>query len=253
MAKPKSSGQKARPRGIVLLPNLFTISALFAGFFAVVAAMKGHFTSAAIAIFVGMLMDALDGRVARLTHTQTAFGAELDSLSDMVSFGIAPALVVYSWALYHLGKIGWLLAFFYAMATALRLARFNTQIERVNRRYFQGVPSPAAAGAVAGMVWVCAKFSWNSWPVWIIAALATTALAALMVSKIRYHSFKEISLKGNVPFLVILFIVLILMLIATEPAIVLTLIFGGYAVSGVIVTFWQLRRRRKAKRVMHNG
>ena len=145
--------KQLRHRGIYLLPNMFTTAALFAGFYAIVAGMKGFFDNAAMAIYIAMILDALDGRVARLTNTQTDFGAQLDSLSDMVSFGVAPALVIYSWALGHLGKLGWLAAFVYAVAGALRLARFNVQAGNADKRYFQGLPIPAAAGVIAGMVW----------------------------------------------------------------------------------------------------
>jgi CDP-diacylglycerol--serine O-phosphatidyltransferase len=152
MSVEQEQPEKTPQRGIYLLPNLLTTAALFAGFYSIVAAMKGHFESAAIAIFVAMIADGLDGRVARLTHTQSEFGAEYDSLSDMAAFGIAPALVVYSWSLSSLGKLGWLAAFLYAAATALRLARFNTQVS--DKEYFQGLPSPSAAGAIASIIWL---------------------------------------------------------------------------------------------------
>src|SRR5580698_8220938 len=154
MTKDNNLLGKTQSRGIYLLPNLFTTAALFAGFYAVMAAMKGYFDSAAIAIFVAMILDSLDGRVARMTNTQTAFGAQYDSLSDMVAFGVAPALIVYSWSLFSLGKLGWLIAFLYTAGTALRLARFNTQSHDTDKRYFQGLPSPAAAGVIAGLVWL---------------------------------------------------------------------------------------------------
>lgn len=229
-----------RSKGIYLLPNLFTTSALFAGFYAIVAAMKGHFDSAAIAIFVAMIMDGLDGRVARMTNTQSAFGAEYDSLSDVVSFGIAPSLVVYSWGLSSLGKFGWLVAFFYAAATALRLARFNSRISLEDKRYFQGLPSPAAAGLVAGMVWVADDFGLPGHKIWMIAAIATLCIGALMVSNIRFYSFKDIDLKGHVPFIAVLGVLFIFVLVSLDPPLVLLLVFVLYVLSGPL---FALKRR----------
>ena len=194
-----------RRRGIYLLPNLFTIAGLFAGFYAIVTAMEGYFNYAAIAIFVAMIMDFFDGRVARLTNTQSAFGAELDSLSDMVSFGVAPALVIYSWSLEGLGKLGWLAAFIFTAAGALRLARFNTQVSIADKRYFQGLPIPAAAGVLASMVWLCVDSEILGDGVSMITAVLAILIAILMVSNVRYYSFKEIDLKGRVPFSVMPF------------------------------------------------
>ncbi len=198
-----------RRRGIYLLPNLFTIAGLFAGFYAIVTAMEGYFNYAAIAIFVAMIMDFFDGRVARLTNTQSAFGAELDSLSDMVSFGVAPALVIYSWSLEGLGKLGWLAAFIFAAAGALRLARFNTQVLVADKRYFQGLPIPAAAGVLASMVWLCVDSEILGDIVSMMTAILAIIIAILMVSNVRYYSFKEIDLKGRVPFVAILLVVLV--------------------------------------------
>lgn len=245
-----SENQKAdrKKLGIYILPNLFTVSALFAGFYAVVAGMKGLYDNAAIAIFVAMLMDTLDGRVARLTSTQTDFGAYLDSLSDMVSFGVAPAFVVYSWALFNLGKLGWLSAFVYAVAVALRLARFNVQIHKIDRRYFQGLPCPPAAGVIAGMMWTCSEFGLSGWSINIGAAVLTVVLGILMVSNTRYRSFKDLDLRHNVRFLTILIIVLVLILIAIDPPRVLFAIFFLYAISGPIITVWQLRKKRRQRR-----
>jgi len=237
-----------RSRGIYLLPNLFTVSALFSGFYAIIAGMQGHFSNAAIAIFVAMLLDGLDGRVARLTQTQTAFGAELDSLSDMVSFGVAPALVAYSWALFGLGKLGWLAAFVYAVATALRLARFNTQIGSADKRYFQGLPSPAAAGVIAGLVWLGTVFSARSAVIDIMTAVIVLGVGLLMVSRVRYRSFKDINLKNHVPFFGILFVVLLIVLVAIEPPEILFIVFFGYAVSGPLATFWGRRKKLQLKR-----
>ena len=181
-------------KGIYILPNLFTTAALFAGFYAIVQAMKGEFWHAAVAVFIAMVMDGLDGRVARWTHTESDFGAQYDSLSDMVSFGLAPALVVYEWGLSGLGKLGWLAAFIYSAAAALRLARFNIQTSTDRRLSFHGLPSPAAAAVVTGLVWVLQGY--GSPPLWLrITALAVTVLiGAAMVSNIRYHSFKHIDL-----------------------------------------------------------
>ena len=214
-----------RRRGIYLLPNLFTTSALFAGFYAIAAAMNGRFESAAIAIFIAMILDGMDGRIARLTKTETDFGVQYDSLSDMVSFGLAPALVIYQWSLHDLGKLGWLAAFIYAAAAALRLARFNTQAGSADKRYFQGLPCPAAAAVIAGLVW----FGSVGQPVdsntlVVFAFSLTICVGLLMVSNIRYYSFKQFDLHGKVPFFNILFIVLIIALIAVRPSLVLFLL-----------------------------
>ena len=238
-------------RGIYLLPNLFTTSALFAGFYAIVAAMNGRFEAAAIAIFFAMIMDGLDGRIARLTNTQTDFGVQYDSLSDMVSFGLAPALVIYQWSLVSLGKVGWLCAFLYAAATALRLARFNTQATSQDKRFFQGLPSPAAAALLAGLIWVSVEFEVSQTIQPEIFALPITVVAALlMVSNVRFHSFKEFDLKGKVPFLTVLIILLIFILIAAKPPLVLFLIIFCYALSGPILTLFYLRKMRAER---HRG
>ena len=237
-----------RRRGIYLLPNLFTTAALFAGFYAIVQAMNGHFEHSAIAIFIAMVMDGLDGRVARMTRTQSAFGAEYDSLSDMVSFGVAPALVIYVWALKGMGKLGWIAAFIYCVGAALRLARFNTQLEVADKRYFQGLPSPAAAALLAGLVWVfhsvyqidASVVPWVAW-----TALATTIFAGLtMVSNIKYYSGKNINLRKSVPFVVVLLIVLAFILISSDPPRVLFAIFVGYALSGYVRWLARLGKRQ---------
>ncbi len=248
--------QSMRRRGVYLLPNLFTTAALFAGFYAVVASMHHAFDSAAIAIFVAMVLDGLDGRVARMTNTQSEFGAEYDSMSDMVSFGIAPALVSYNWALEGLGKIGWLAAFIYTAGAALRLARFNTQIGIADKRFFQGLASPAAAAIVAGMVWLGNDLGINpslpdfeqSYSPWvpIFAAVLTVAAGLLMVSNFKYHSFKQFDWRGRVPFVVILVVVLAFVIIATNPALVLFLGFLVYAASGPIVTIRSVKELKMA-------
>lgn len=247
MSKEKDISEKIhnRVRGIYLLPNLFTTAALFAGFYSIVAAMKGYFDLAAIWVFVAMVLDTLDGRVARMTNTQTAFGAQYDSLSDMVAFGIAPALLVYSWALFTLGKLGWLAAFLYAAGTALRLARFNTQPLDYDKRYFQGLPSPAGAGVIAGVVWLGNTYELEGILIAIPVALLTVVIAGLMVSTIRYYSFKQIDLKGRVPFVVLLIPVLIIAGIAIDPPQVLFAIFFVYAFSGPLITLWQIRQIRR--------
>lgn len=246
------SAQEKRPhRGIYLLPNLFTTGCLFAGFYAIVAAMGGRFESAAVAIFIAMVLDGLDGRVARMTNTQSAFGAEYDSLADMVSFGLAPALVVYVWALSDLGKLGWLAAFVYTAGTALRLARFNTQVGSSDKRYFQGLASPASAAVVAGMVWVGHDYQAEGLSVSIFAAALTVCMGLLMVSNIRYRSFKDMDLKGKVPFVAILAVVLVFVLISLDPPQVLFAGFAVYAISGPVGTLMSLRRRRAERRAQN--
>jgi CDP-diacylglycerol--serine O-phosphatidyltransferase len=235
-----------RKRGFYILPNLFTTAALFAGFYAIVQAMNQHFEQAAVAIFIAMVLDSLDGRVARLTHTQSAFGAEYDSLSDMVSFGAAPALVIYEWSLKGLGKLGWVAAFLYCAAAALRLARFNTNIDVVDKRYFQGLPSPSAAALVAGLVWVMqdqvdgSKVQWLAWVVTMIAGLT-------MVSNIRYYSFKDINLRRSVPFTVMFLVALTIALISYQPHIVLFSLFAGYTLSGYAMWAYQFVEKRNEK------
>jgi CDP-diacylglycerol--serine O-phosphatidyltransferase len=223
---------KPRRRGIFLLPNLFTTGALFAGFFAIVQAMNGHYEPAAVAIFVAMVLDGLDGRVARLTNTQSAFGAEYDSLSDMVSFGVAPALVMYSFALQAMGKLGWIAAFVYCAGAALRLARFNTMMAVQDKRWFIGLPSPAAAALVASVVWVMVdnhvtgqEIRWLAWGITLFAGLS-------MISNFRFYSGKDINLKRSVPFIVIVLVALSFSLVSIDPPIVLFLLFLLYGLSG---------------------
>ena len=237
------SNSKEKFKGIYILPNLFTISALFAGFYAIVAATKGAFEIAAIALFVAMLLDNLDGRVARLTNTQSAFGAELDSMSDMVAFGLAPALILYHWSLMGLGKVGWLISFFYTATAALRLARFNSQINVVDKSYFKGLPAPVAAAVVSGFVWNCVDFevSGNTPVVAITCAFATIFVALLMISNIRYYSFKTIDFKGRVHYLWALLVILLLIIIVLEPAKFLFLGCLLYTLSGLLSTFTKKR------------
>ena len=234
-----------RNRGIYLLPNLFTTGALFGGFYAVIAAMNGHFEAASIAIFIAMILDGLDGRVARMTHTSSDFGAEYDSLSDMVSFGAAPALVMYTWSLSSLGKIGWLAAFIYVVSAALRLARFNTQIGHADKRYFQGLASPVAAGFVVGFVWLCTDNNIAGPGMKYIALIITVGAGLLMVSNVKYRSFKDLDLKNKVPFVAILVMVLIFISIIYHPPFILFSMFALYTLSGLFGYIY--RKIRKIK------
>jgi CDP-diacylglycerol--serine O-phosphatidyltransferase len=243
--------REKRPRGIYLLPNLFTTASLFAGFYAIIAAMQGSFDVATFAIFVAMLMDSLDGRVARLTNTQTEFGVQYDSLADMVSFGIAPAVLVYSWSLFSIGKLGWLAAFLFAATTALRLARFNTQVEHADKRYFQGMPSPAGAGVLTSVVLFGHHFHLPAVPINFLMAIITVGTGLLMVSNIRFYSFKEIDFKGRVPFVAIFFVLSAFIAIALNPPMILFLGFFGYALSGIVLTLWGLHQRRKERKNSH--
>lgn len=235
--------------GIYLLPNLFTTAGLFAGFYAIVAAMRGDFEPACIAIFIAMITDTLDGRVARLTGTESAFGAEYDSLTDMVAFGVAPALVIYTWGLSDLGKFGWLLAFMYAAGMALRLARFNTQIGTSDKRFFVGLPAPAAAAVLMGYVWLQTDFDMPRTASYVGAAL-TLMVTLCMVSTLRYYSFKDIDLKGKVPFLAILAVVMIFVGISVHPPTVLFVAFLIYALSGPVWTLSRLRGLRGIRRLL---
>ncbi|MFA6313726.1 MAG: CDP-diacylglycerol--serine O-phosphatidyltransferase [Sterolibacterium sp.] len=234
-----------RRRGIYILPNLFTTAALFAGFYAIVQAMNGRFEYSAVAIFIAMVFDGLDGRVARLTHTQSAFGAEYDSLSDMVSFGAAPSLVVYEWALKGMGKLGWIAAFIYCACAALRLARFNTNIDIVDKRYFQGLPSPAAAALVAGLVWVMLDLGYTGQEARWYACILTIFAGVTMVSNVKYWSGKDINLRRSVPFIVVPAIGLGYILLGSYPPGVLFALFLGYALSGYVTWAWQRLRHRK--------
>jgi CDP-diacylglycerol---serine O-phosphatidyltransferase len=236
--EPGDTPEPPRPRGkgIYILPNAVTLAALFAGFYAIVSAMNGRFEAAAIGIFCAAVLDSLDGRVARMTNTQSAFGEQMDSLCDMVSFGLAPALIVYEWSLKGLGKVGWLAAFVYCAAAALRLARFNTNIGIVDKRFFQGMPSPAAAALVIGFIYVmddagftnASKIPWLAW-----TAFGVTLFAGLtMVTNVPFYSFKVVGLKHTVPFVVIVAIALAIAVINIHPPIVLFALFGVYGLSG---------------------
>ena len=239
---------RPRRKGIYVLPNLFTLAALFGGFYAIVMAMNGHFERAALGVFAAMVLDSLDGRVARMTHTQSTFGEQMDSLSDMVSFGAAPALVVYEWALKGMGKLGWVAAFVYCASAALRLARFNTNLGVVDKRYFQGLPSPAAAAIVMGFVWLMhdAGFSVansGEWLAW--TAFAFTLYAGLtMVTNVPFYSFKDVSLKRSVPFIVIVAIAIGIAVINIHPPLVLFSLFVLYGLSGYGVYLWRRSKGR---------
>jgi CDP-diacylglycerol--serine O-phosphatidyltransferase len=226
-----------KPRGIYLLPNLLTTAGLFSGFYAVVMSMNGQFENAAIAIFVAMIFDGLYGRVARMTNTQSAFGAEYDSMADMVSFGVAPALIAYNFGLSELGKFGWLAAFIYVACAALRLARFNTQIGMSDNRYFQGLASPAAAALISGMVWVSMEYDIGGNDYGVIVAIITGITGLLMVSNFKYNSFKEVDWSGKVPFVALLLIMMVFIIVATAPSLVLFIVFILYAIAGPVNTF----------------
>jgi CDP-diacylglycerol--serine O-phosphatidyltransferase len=238
-----------RRRGIYLLPNLFTTGALFAGFYAITSAMGGRFETAAMAIFIAMILDGLDGRVARLTNTQSDFGAQYDSLSDMVSFGAAPALVMYLWAFSSLGKLGLFAAFVHMAGGALRLARFNTQLTSADKRYFQGLPSPAAAAILAGFVLICLEYGYSIEIIKYPAVILTMSTGLLMVSNFRYSSFKDIDLKGKVPFFVAIAVMLAIAFVMAQPQTMLFLLFLIYAISGPVVTLVARKRRARSKLV----
>ncbi|MEY3016622.1 CDP-diacylglycerol--serine O-phosphatidyltransferase [Betaproteobacteria bacterium LSUCC0115] len=234
-----------RRQSIYLLPNLFTTACLFSGFYAIVMAMNNQFAQASVAIFVAMVLDSLDGRVARLTNTTSDFGANYDSLADMVSFGVAPALIAYEWALQGMGKLGWLAAFIYVAGAALRLARFNTNAAVIDKRFFQGLPSPAAAALVAGLIWLVTdlretRFITHAvtdlrWLVWGLTVYA----GVTMVSSVPFYSFKDINLRKSVPFIFIALGALVLVLISQDPPSMLFLLVSAYGLSGYAVFLWQ--------------
>jgi|LakMenEpi03Aug12_release.lakeMendotaPanAssembly.Ray.scaffolds.fasta_scaffold232204_2 CDP-diacylglycerol--serine O-phosphatidyltransferase len=243
-----------RRKGIYILPNLFTLGSLFAGFYGIVAAIHGEFIIAAVSIFIAMIFDSLDGRVARLINAQSAFGAEFDSLTDMVCFGVGTGLIVYHWTLVDLkligfGKIGWLCAFLYVACVALRLARFNTTAS--DKRYFQGLPCPSAAGLLMAWVWFAMDYQWGGIAISIVTALLCVGLAFLMVSSVPYRSFKDLKLNGRVKFAMLSFFVLVLMLLTIWPAEVLLLTFGAYALSGVYVAMVRLLLKASRKLKMN--
>ena len=244
--------ERPRSRAIYLLPNLFTTGCLFSGFYAIVAAIDGNYERAGFAVFAAMLFDTLDGRVARLTRTESAFGKEYDSLADMVSFGVAPAIVAYQWGVVRLyeygqvwGRVGWLAAFFYAACAALRLARFNTR-SSADKRFFEGLPSPSAAAIVSAFIWSSSEWRGPGLPGLIVAALVTASAGFLMVSSFGYNSFKQLNAEGPVRFATMLLVLLGFVLIALYPPTALLAIFGTYALSGPL--FWLLKRLRRGQR-----
>lgn len=241
-------GKKVRRKGIYLLPNLFTSAALFAGFFAIIAAINGDFAAAGLAIFFGQLLDGLDGRVARMTNTQSRFGQEFDSLSDMVTFGLAPAIIVFMWCLSDLGKLGWAVAFLYVASAAIRLARFNAAVDTADSRYFSGLASPPAATLVASAVWLGYDLGYiaSSLPFALVITMAilTAVVGFLMIANVRYHSFKGINFSRRVSVAALLLFILLIGLIATDPPKVLFLLACSYAFSGPVATLWQRLRKK---------
>lgn len=238
---------RLRSKGIYLLPNAFTTAALFSGFFAIVNAMNGQFQVAAIAIFASLVLDGMDGRVARMTNTQSAFGEQYDSLADMVSFGVAPALVAYEWALKDLGKWGWLAAFTYCAGAALRLARFNVNTGIVDKKFFQGLPSPAAGSLVAGFIWLADD---NQIPVrdtaipWVMFLIAVYA-GLTMVSNTRFYSGKALDVRYRVPFGVMVLLILTFVLISSNPPLTLFGLFVVYSISGYVIWVWERLNRKR--------
>ena len=238
---------RKRRKGIYILPNLFTLAALFGGFYSIVMAMNGRFDQAAVGVFCAMVLDSLDGRVARMTNTQSAFGEQMDSLSDMVSFGAAPALIAYEWALRGLGRWGWIAAFVYCACAALRLARFNVNTGVVDKRFFQGLPSPAAAALVAGFIWLMTEIGvrgedleWLSWKQITWTMFVVTLYSGLtMVTNVPFYSFKDVQMKKSVPFVVIVLIALVIAIINIHPPIVLFSVFVIYGLSGYAVYGWR--------------
>lgn len=248
-----TADERKRRRGIYLLPSLFTTGALFAGFFAIVAALQGNFAPAAIAILIAMVLDGLDGRVARMTDTQSDFGAEYDSLSDMVSFGVAPALIVYEWSLKNVGDVvagwshlGWLVAFIYTACCALRLARFNTQVGKADKRFFQGLASPSAAAVMVGMVWVSRSFGISGHELMTLAFVVTLVTGLLMVTSLPYYSFKDLGGHRRVPFITMLAVVMLFVFATIDPPVVIFAGFALYALSGP--AWWAFRRLRRRGR-----
>ena len=241
-AEPETAMVRKRRKGIYILPNLVTLAALFGGFYSIVMAMNGRFDMAAIGVFCAMVLDSLDGRVARMTNTQSAFGEQMDSLSDMVSFGAAPALISYEWALRGLGRWGWIAAFVYCACAALRLARFNVNTGVVDKRYFQGLPSPAAAAILAGFILLMNEIGFKgpevAWPMFALALYA----GLTMVTNLPFYSFKDIGVKKSVPFVVIVLVALAIAAVSVDPAWVLFSVFVAYGISGYVIYLW-----RKAK------
>lgn len=241
-------GRKVRRRGIYLLPNMMTLGALFSGFYAIIAGMSGDFNEAGWAILIAGILDGLDGRIARLTNTQSAFGAQFDSLSDMVSFGVAPALIMFSWAFAPLGRLGWAASFIYMSCAALRLARFNVQLGTVDKRFFVGLQSPLAAGVVTFLPWVGYKYGLEVTPmVAYLCAILTVFIGFLMISNYKYSSFKELQFKGTVPYMVFVLVVIMLVVVAQNPHEVLLSMAVAYALSGPIMWVYKKQPAKAAQ------
>jgi CDP-diacylglycerol--serine O-phosphatidyltransferase len=250
MKEPVSDIQSSRRKGIYLFPNLVTTGVLFAGFYGIVAAIDGNYPRSALALFIAMVLDGLDGRLARLTGTESDFGKEYDSLADLVAFGVAPAIIVYQWGLVRLveygwiwGKLGWLAAFLYAVSAALRLARFNVMPASVDRRFFEGLPSPSAAALVTFMVWLATDLDWSGGVILAVACVITPIAGVLMVSHLSFYSFKEIEPGSRISYTFSLAIPLTLVLIFLDPPKVLFMMAAGYAISGPLVSLWLYRRK----------
>ena len=242
-----ASADTVHRRGIYLIPNLLTTSALFAGFYSLIASMEGDFQKACVAIFVAQLLDGADGRVARMTHTQSEFGAQYDSMSDIIAFGLAPAILAFQWSLSGLHKVGWIAAFIFVAGAALRLARFNVQIGKVDKKYFVGLASPAGAAVIWASIWSMLEFGISGEQVPYLMALLVPLVGILMVSPIRYFSFKDISAQRRIPFFALLAIVLGLSLVALDPARVLFCMAFTYAISGPVTELVQRVRQRKKR------
>lgn len=237
--------KKKNPSGVYLLPNLFTTASLFAAFYSMVATLQGKYDLAIIAILIGTIADGLDGRIARLTNTQSAFGAQYDSLSDMATFGVAPALLLYGWIFSGLGKFGWLASFIYTATVALRLARFNIKSEQIDTRFFQGLPCPPAAAFLSTLAWFCIEYEIpHTTSLKLAIAITTIVVAVLMVSNIAYYSFKELDLKGKVPFIYLLIMLILFVMIAANPCVVLLVGFMIFTISGPLR--WIIIRRRNS-------
>jgi CDP-diacylglycerol--serine O-phosphatidyltransferase len=251
---------RQRSRAIYLLPNLFTTGCLFSGFYAIIAAIDGNYERAGLAVFVAMLCDTLDGRVARMTRTESAFGKEYDSLADMVSFGLAPAIITYQWGVARLfeygqvwGRVGWLAAFTYAVCAALRLARFNVRHATADKRFFEGLPSPSAAAVVSAFIWSASEWREPGLPGLILATLVTASAGALMVSQFGYNSFKKLNAEGPVRFATFLLVPLGFILIALYPPTALLMIFGSYALSGPLFALLRIRRKQQQRSAGSGG
>ncbi len=242
-------------RGVYILPNLLTTGTMFAGFYGIVASVDGNYRAAAIAIFIAAMLDGLDGRLARLTRTESEFGKQYDSLADMVAFGMAPAIIVYQWGLAGMaeygwlwGKLGWLAAFLYTVAAGLRLARFNAMPPTIGRRFFEGLPSPSAAALVVNMVWLATAQQWGGTLALAVAFTVTVAAALLMVSRLAYYSFKELGPRGRISFTYAILIPLVFILIAIDPPLVLFGMAVAYAGSALLFAAWRRQRRQAARR-----